>query len=515
MRSTNVRSSAKGLACRAILALACLVSLLVPAASWAMAQDADRAMTAVYARALPAIDGSVAEWYALAPTDLTKDTASSIVKEVPSYTDLTVQMRTAWNGEALYFAADIRDDVVIQYDSAKSWDDDQLEIGIYVPTLGVSHQFTVAADGRISDQGAPASFPNSIRLTPNGWSVELVIPRSLLDGYILYAGEQFPITFAYWDDDIGGGSSGQTHIFWAGTSSYNYQPGNWGTLALGSTPFDFPIVTPVPSTATSTPTAPASCSDAYEPNDVWSQARGLTAYAPQAHLFRAATDVDWAWFSATAGTRYHIKTSGLATSVNTVLTLYGSNGSSVLAYNDNDPAGGLGSLLTWTAPAEGFYYIKVSNLGPWAGNCNLTYQLSLREERSPRVWLPFTLLIPAPPDPCAAFEPNNTIDTAYGPIGNGSVLRAPICETDPEDNYIVRLDGAATLRAHLTGIPAGVDYDLFVYNRQTFDLVTQSRSNGQDDELVEEPLTAGSYVIRVLPYLTGRSNQPYTLSISW
>jgi hypothetical protein len=79
----------------------------------------------------------------------------------------------------------------------------------------------------------------------------------------------------------------------------------------------------------------------------------------QRHSFHTAFDVDWVYFSATAGVTYTIWTNNLAGATDTVLELYNAVGQ-WMATNDDDPAlGTRASRIIWSAPATGSYFLKV------------------------------------------------------------------------------------------------------------------------------------------------------------
>lgn len=69
-------------------------------------------------------------------------------------------------------------------------------------------------------------------------------------------------------------------------------------------------------------------------------------------------DRDWFRFSAVAGRQYVFFTE-LSTLPDSVLTLYGPNGETGIAVNDDAPGRGLASEIRWTAPAGGTYYLEV------------------------------------------------------------------------------------------------------------------------------------------------------------
>ena len=215
--------------------------------------DTNRSSSVVLPRAgaRPTIDGNLAEWQALSQTLLNKDTASTITGEVPSYADLSADLRAAWAPYVLYFAAGIKDNVLVGNQSAKPWGDDSIELGIHVPSTGQTHQFTVALDGRQADQGNPiTSLTVATRTVPGGWALEVVVPAWTLGLNGFTPGQQFDFTFGLWDDDLRI-YPGQTHMIWRGASTNTYQPA-WDALQLSSTVYDFP------TGATQTPTATPS-----------------------------------------------------------------------------------------------------------------------------------------------------------------------------------------------------------------------------------------------------------------
>jgi len=69
-------------------------------------------------------------------------------------------------------------------------------------------------------------------------------------------------------------------------------------------------------------------------------------------------DRDWFRFTATAGRQYVFFTE-LTTLRDSVLTLYGPDGATKIAVNDDAPGRGLASEIRWTAPASGTFYLEV------------------------------------------------------------------------------------------------------------------------------------------------------------
>jgi len=106
--------------------------------------------------------------------------------------------------------------------------------------------------------------------------------------------------------------------------------------------------------------------DAGEPNDSIAAALPIAANATSHRTYFAdvngngvgEADNDFFRFTAVAGTTYTLETLNLLGKANTSLVLYASNGTTVLASNDNRATGDDSSLIVYTAPSAGTLYIK-------------------------------------------------------------------------------------------------------------------------------------------------------------
>ena len=72
---------------------------------------------------------------------------------------------------------------------------------------------------------------------PGGWTFEAAIPPTVLGLSVFAADQQYPFTFALWDDDPRT-YPGQTHLFWQSNTVNGYLP-DWGMLELSGTVYDF------------------------------------------------------------------------------------------------------------------------------------------------------------------------------------------------------------------------------------------------------------------------------------
>ena len=243
------------------------------------------------AGARPIVDGKLDEWAGLSQTLLNRDNASHIIGSAPTAADLSAGLRAAWAPEALYFAAAITDDVLVGNNSTQIWGDDVIELAIRVPQTGQTHQFTLCVDGRQAENSTPISSLTAVtRTIPGGWAVEVAIPPTALGLSAFAADQEYPFTFALWDDDLRT-YPGQTHMFWQSDTVNVYKP-DWGALRLSGTVYDFPrtgTVTPTPTatatpsrtaTPTETPTAPPTATRTPTPPETSTPTATATAQPP-------------------------------------------------------------------------------------------------------------------------------------------------------------------------------------------------------------------------------------------
>ncbi len=210
----------------------------------ATATPVPKIVSAVNADLPPVIDGNLNEWGALTSTRLNASSGfyNYVWGEFPPLADLSAELRTAWAPDTLHFAVSIQDDVLVGNNSTQIWGDDVIELGIYVPDSQLTHMFTLALDGRQTDNGVPlTSLTVVTRTIPGGWALEAAIPASALGVASLAAGQQYPFNFALWDDDRFT-YPGQTHLFWQSNTANSYKA-DWGILQLSGTAVRLPAAT--------------------------------------------------------------------------------------------------------------------------------------------------------------------------------------------------------------------------------------------------------------------------------
>jgi len=170
------------------------------------------------------------------------------------------------------------------------------------------------------------------------------------------------------------------------------------TPTTTQTPVPTLTSTPPPTVQpTATPTPTPDLRDVYEPDD---SPRSIAVGETQPHNFYPTNDVDRLKFLAKAGRFYRVITSGLATGVDTLLTV---NVGGVIHTNDDRWPGDLSSLIEFQAPLSGDVdaLVEVSNrdqFGP-----DKSYQITV-EEYVPTPGPTFT----PTPTPTATVTPTDT-----------------------------------------------------------------------------------------------------------
>jgi hypothetical protein len=135
------------------------------------------------------------------------------------------------------------------------------------------------------------------------------------------------------------------------------------TPDFSATPSATPTRTVIPGTTTATPTITITATpgtDAYEPDDTAAQAQLVQADgSQQQHNSFNACDYDWYKFSAFKYMQYTIKTTAMGSNSAVEIYLYDTDGTTQLA-NKITTSRGAGTTLTWVAPADGVYYVRIN-----------------------------------------------------------------------------------------------------------------------------------------------------------
>ncbi|MBC7233442.1 MAG: peptidoglycan DD-metalloendopeptidase family protein [Chloroflexi bacterium] len=116
--------------------------------------------------------------------------------------------------------------------------------------------------------------------------------------------------------------------------------------------------------------------DAYEQDNTPATARFIAIGQTQRHNLHAPGDQDWVKFTAQAGGTYSIRTLNLDIAADTYLYLYDTDGTTLLAAND-DYGGTLASEIEWTASVTGTYYLLVRHWNPNVSGCGTSYDVEV------------------------------------------------------------------------------------------------------------------------------------------
>ena len=117
--------------------------------------------------------------------------------------------------------------------------------------------------------------------------------------------------------------------------------------------------------------------DCYEDDDTSGSASelGTTGGDRAPNTFHDNGDVDWAWFNATAGYVYTIRTYNTGPLASPVIELYDTNGTTLLRSSSD-------GTIEWLCPTTGKYYVKVRNSNPAVYGCGTEYRLAINRTES-------------------------------------------------------------------------------------------------------------------------------------
>jgi hypothetical protein len=177
---------------------------------------------------------------------------------------------------------------------------------------------------------------------------------------------------------------------------------------------------------------PGECdADAYEDDDLSDQAKPIQVGAAhiQAHNF-CHDYTDWITLTAQAGGVYTITTSSWGQRADTFLALFDTDGSSQLAAND-DYSGttDYSSRITWQAPSNGVYFVRIDNQARLTG-LDTGYDIWIKVQEMSYIYLPIVTRGHRP----SAVTGMDTVDVA--PVDTFGALLYPtgiISHTCPDD----------------------------------------------------------------------------------
>ncbi len=121
--------------------------------------------------------------------------------------------------------------------------------------------------------------------------------------------------------------------------------------------------------------------------------------------------------------------------------------------------------------------------------------------------------LPPKSDP-DAYEPNDTLNQAIGPLAPGEVISAYISWPDDVDVFWFTTSTAAPIEVALSNIPPGTDYDLYLLNSNG-DVIAASEKESGDEYISYTPRAAGSYWVAVVAYQGSSVSVAYTLTVNY
>jgi hypothetical protein len=298
------------------------------------------------------------------------------------------------------------------------------------------------------------------------------------------------------------------------------QPTATPALTLPPTP-----VPPTPTPAPPTPTpyrvylpvilksysVPTPCLDEYEPDDTWQQARLIEVnQVIQSHNFHTIHDRDYVRFVARSDLVYTIRTLNLSAGNDTTLTLYDTDGTTQLEYNDDDPYNPPASKIVWLCSTTGVYFVKVAPYGTQIGGCDKTYDLKITSAPVPTSTptvtntpppTPTVTLTPSPTPYDDPYEPNNSFSTAF-PIESGETYFASINPAQDVDCFKFNIQTLNPITAKLTiSDPESVRYSfaLYYYDGDDWNILRiTGNTEGQGSiDITYNPESTGKYGVRV------------------
>jgi hypothetical protein len=157
-----------------------------------------------------------------------------------------------------------------------------------------------------------------------------------------------------------------------------------------------------------------------------------------------------------------------------------------------------------------YYRVQASNAAgysPWSN----TRSVQVTTQSNPsQVYLPLVLRNwSTSTDP---YEPNDTFETAWGPLVSGATYYGFFPTTaDNNDFYYIDLPAAHSIEVWLTGLPAGNDYDLYLYDAAHVYIQHSGNVGTVDEHILVSNKPAGRYYIRVTREAGTSATQPYAL----
>jgi hypothetical protein len=153
--------------------------------------------------------------------------------------------------------------------------------------------------------------------------------------------------------------AGNYSLSTTGLATYNCKPVVAGSTCAGAgLHYYYPVKEHMAWTSINPPYVAA---DSFEDDNSYGNASAFMGV--QTHTFHTSGDQDWVKFTVTqadvnAKRRFRLETFDIGPGMDTVIELYGTNGTTLLTSND-DYGGQQASLIIWKPSAAGIYYARV------------------------------------------------------------------------------------------------------------------------------------------------------------
>ncbi len=190
--------------------------------------------------------------------------------------------------------------------------------------------------------------------------------------------------------------------------------------------------------------------DAYENDETPAAASPIALGEAQTHNFDRMEDEDWLRFNAQAGITYTLRTSNLGVSADTYLYLYDSDGTTLLASND-DYDGALSSYIEWAAPASGVYYARIRHWNPNVGGCGTSYDFRFAKLGS-EIFLPVVVNNTTSPNstPTPIPTPAPTSTPTFTPTPSPTPTATPTSTPVPSYDWALIGSGSPSARSGMS-----------------------------------------------------------------
>lgn len=307
----------------------------------------------------------------------------------------------------------------------------------------------------------------------------------------------------------------------------DYLYGVAGCSSVETLPTATPTNTPTPtSTPTPTPTSTPSAArpDGYEPNNSKEQAPFLGVGSSSTLNFvrydpAGPHDVDWFRVFLQPGSVYQFTTSNLQAGVDTRLTVFATDGQTVIASNQRYLTGVRGAQVSFLATVLGAHFILIENIdgSPIAETSGATYVLQLSETVPGATATP---VIGPTRTPFAGTA--DRFDIGIGSFGNGTFEDATLVAPDFQydnlnfvpwnpndvnaiDNDFFRLPvkQGVFYTCETLNLAPGVDTNIIIYNQDRVGI-------GGNDDVSSVDRASGKFASR-FSWLSTYTGQVYVL----